>query len=139
MLVGGGADEAMLKTAAKGLDNVVFTGFVDNVGDHLAAFDVFILPSNKEGIGAILLDAMDLGLPVVASRVGGLPEIVHDGENGILIEPQRPDQLEVAILSLADSPETRRRYGEHGRELAKGYSASAMAEKYLALYRAATR
>ena len=72
----------MLKNAAAGLSNVMFTGFVDNVGDYLAAFDVFVLPSNREGIGSVLFDAMDRALPVVASRVGGVPDIVHDGENG---------------------------------------------------------
>ena len=100
MLVGGGDDEAMLKSLAAGLSNVTFTGFVNNVGDYLAAFDVFVLPSNREGIGSILLDAMDRGLPVIASRVGGVPDIVHDDDNGILIEAGSVDQLRAAILAL---------------------------------------
>jgi glycosyltransferase involved in cell wall biosynthesis len=135
MLVGGGDDEAMLRAAAAGLANVTFTGFVDNVGDYLASFDVFILPSNREGIGSILFDAMEAGLPVVASRVGGVPDIVHEGHNGILIDPARPDQLRAAILRLRADPELRRRLGSAGRELAKGFSAASMARKYLDLYR----
>jgi glycosyltransferase involved in cell wall biosynthesis len=135
MLVGGGDDEAMLKQLAAGLPNVTFTGFVDNVGDHLASFDVFVLPSNREGIGSILFDAMDRRLPVVASRVGGVPDIVHDGENGILIEAGRQDQLRAAILKLRADPDLRRRLGEGGRSFAAGFTAGAMARKYLELYR----
>jgi glycosyltransferase involved in cell wall biosynthesis len=134
MLVGGGEDEAMLKSAAAGLSNLTFTGFVDNVGDYLAAFDVFVLPSNREGIGSILFDAMERGLPVVASRVGGVPDIVHDGQNGLLIDPANPAQLRDAILRLRADPELRRAYGERGREFAKDFSSDAMCSKYLALY-----
>ena len=138
LLVGGGDDEAMLRDLAGDLDNVSFTGWVDNVGDHLAAFDLFILPSNKEGIGGILLDAMDRALPIIASRVGGLPEIVEDGQNGLLIDPRQPDQLEQAILRLYDDPDLRRTMGARGREFSRDFTAAAMAERYLDLYRQAT-
>ena len=135
VLVGGGSDEAMFRTLAAGLQNLAFTGFVDNVGDYLAAFDLFILPSNKEGIGGILLDAMDQGLAIVASRVGGVPEIVHDGENGILIEPARPDQLQAAILKLMGSPQLRQQFGDRGRQISRDYTATAMSRRYEALYK----
>jgi len=134
MLVGGGEDEALLKAAAAGLANVTFAGFVDNVGDYLAALDIFILPSNREGIGSILLDAMEQALPVVASRVGGVPDIVHHGENGLLIDPASPEQLRDAILELREDPDLRRAYGERGREFAKDFTGEAMWRKYLALY-----
>jgi glycosyltransferase involved in cell wall biosynthesis len=134
LLVGGGDDEALLRSAAAGLTNVSFTGFVDNVGDHLAALDVFILPSNREGIGSILFDAMEQRLPVVASRVGGVPDIVHHGENGLLIEPARPDQLRAAILELRESPERRRDFGNRGHEFAKQFTAEVMCRKYVELY-----
>jgi glycosyltransferase involved in cell wall biosynthesis len=136
VLVGGGKDEAMLRESARGLRNVTFVGFVDNVADYLAAFDVFVLPSNREGIGSILFDAMDRSLPIVASRVGGVPDIVHDGVNGILIDPARPDQLRAAVLRLRADADLRRRLGANGYEQAKGFTAAAMAEKYLAFYRA---
>lgn len=134
MLVGGGEDERMLKAAAAGLSNLTFTGFVNNVGDFLASFDVFVLPSNREGIGSILLDAMEQALPVVASRVGGVPDIVHHGKNGLLIEPANPEQLRDAILVLRGNEALRRQYGESGREFAKDYTAEAMWRKYLAVY-----
>lgn len=139
LLVGGGGDEVMLRSLAKGLSNVSFIGFVDNVGDYLGAFDVFILPSNKEGIGGILLDAMDKGLPVVASRVGGLPEIVSDGQNGLLIDPGRPDQLQAAVLRLAESDELRQQLGSCGRKFARDFTAAAMAANYLQLYESILR
>jgi glycosyltransferase involved in cell wall biosynthesis len=135
LLVGGGNDEAMLRELTGDLGNVSFTGWVDNVGDHLAASDLFILPSNKEGIGGILLDAMDRALPIIASRVGGLPEIVRDGENGILIDPRSPDQLEAAILRLYGDPDLRRAMGARGREFSRDFTADAMAQQYLELYR----
>jgi len=135
VLVGGGQDEAMLRSAAAGLSNLTFTGFVDNVGDYLAAFDIFILPSNREGIGSILFDAMEQRLPVIASRVGGVPDIVHDGENGLLIDPASPAQLRDAILELKTNAELRRVYGDRGRELAKDFSSAAMCSKYYALYK----
>jgi glycosyltransferase involved in cell wall biosynthesis len=136
LLVGGGDDEAMLKAAAAGLSNLAFTGHVENVGDYLAALDVFILPSNREGIGSILLDAMERGLPVIASRVGGVPDIVHHGENGLLIDPARPEQLRDAILELRAAPDRRRALGARGREFAKDFTAEIMWRKYLGLYEA---
>lgn len=135
VLVGGGKDQAALQQLADGLTNLSFTGFVHDVADYLAAFDVFILPSNREGIGSILFDAMDQGLPVVASRVGGVPDIVHDRENGILIDAASPDQLRAAILRLRDSIELRHALGARGREVARRYTAAAMGDKYLELYR----
>jgi len=135
LLVGGGEDETMLKEMAAGLSNLTFVGFVENVGDFLAAFDVFILPSRKEGIGGILLDAMEQRLPVIASNVGGVAEIVKDGENGILIEAARPDQLQAAILHLCREPQLRLEMGERGSLVAKHFTASVMCEKYLKIYR----
>lgn len=134
MLVGGGDDEKMLKAAAAGLSNVTFTGFVNNVGDFLAAFDIFILPSNREGVGSILLDAMEQSLPVIASRVGGVPDIVHHGDNGLLIEPASPNELRDAILTLRADAALRRDCGARGRQFAKDFTAEAMWRKYLALY-----
>ena len=137
LLVGGGDDETMLRDLSGDLPNISFEGWSDKVGDYLAAFDLFILPSNKEGIGGILLDAMDRALPLIASRVGGLPEIVRDGDNGLLIDPGSPDQLEQAILRLYQNPDLRRSMGARGREFSRDFTADAMAARYLELYRQA--
>ncbi len=137
LLVGGGSDEAMLKASAAALTNLEFEGFVDNVGDYLAAFDLFILPSNREGIGSILLDAMQQRVPVIASRVGGVPAIVRDGETGVLIEPARPDQLKDAIARLRAAPELRCALGDAGFELSERFKPETMCCNYLKLYTAA--
>ena len=134
LLIGGGSDEDWLRGEARDLGNLSFVGFVNNVGDYLSILDVFILPSNIEGIGGVLLDAMQFGLPVVASRVGGLPEIVHDGENGFLIQPHNPQQINEAILRLHDDRHLRQAMGAHGKEFVSNFTPDKMAGKYLELY-----
>lgn len=134
VLVGDGPDEGTLRALADGVGNVTFTGFVDNVGDYLESFDVFILPSRKEGIGSILLDAMQHSLPVIASRVGGVPEVVKHRDNGLLIDPERPDQLAEAIVEMYRQPALRHEYGRRGESIASRYTAGVMCGKYMALY-----
>jgi glycosyltransferase involved in cell wall biosynthesis len=137
VLVGGGEDEARLRECVTGraLSNISFTGFVDNVGDYLAAFDVFILPSNFEALGSVLLDAMDQSLPIVASRVGGIPTLIHDDETGLLIEPRRSDQLAESILRLHADRDLMRRLGAAAQILAREHTPESMCDSYIALYR----
>jgi glycosyltransferase involved in cell wall biosynthesis len=135
LLVGGGRDEAWLKSLAAGLDNVRFTGFVTNVGDYLSALDIFMLPSMNEGLGGIVLDAMQFGLPVIASRVGGLPEVVSDGRSGLLVPPADVAALKGAIVALAGDPGLRARMGAEGRSIAEGFAPARMAAQYADLYR----
>lgn len=134
ILVGGGDDEEMLREKAGAARNLTFTGFVENVGDYLAAFDLFVLPSNREGIGSILFDAMEQQLAIVASRVGGVPDIVHHNENGLLVEPRSPDELYDAIVRLWDDTLLRAKFGAAGRLIAAGFTAGAMCDKYLDIY-----
>jgi glycosyltransferase involved in cell wall biosynthesis len=136
VLVGGGEHEVELKAVAKALGNVVLTGFVDNVGDYLAAFDVFAFPSRGEGLGSILLDAMEFGLPIVATAVGGVPSIVRDGENGILVQPESPTELARGIERLIDSAALRSSMGDAGKRISADYTAEQMCARYLALYHA---
>jgi len=95
---------------------VIFTGFQQDVVRHEAALDVFCLPSLKEGLSLAALEAMALGKPVVASRVGGTPEVVADGETGLLVEPANPEALAGALASLLRHPERARRMGDAGRK-----------------------
>src|SRR5690606_19020446 len=87
VLVGNGKDRARFRRSASGLSNIEFAGYVDNVSVYLASFDVFVYPSLREGLGLSLLVAMHFGLPIVASRVRGIPEIVEDRKNVLLIPP----------------------------------------------------
>jgi glycosyltransferase involved in cell wall biosynthesis len=135
VLLGDGKDEAWLKKETDGLPNLSFEGYVQNVGDWLGAFDLFVFPSLHEGLGSTLLDAMSFGLPIVATRVDGIPDIVHDGENGLLVPPADDAALAQAMARLAADPGLRERLGASGRRIAADYTPERMAERYLALYR----
>ncbi|MEO1247471.1 MAG: glycosyltransferase family 4 protein [Pseudomonadota bacterium] len=136
VLCGDGRDEGSLKAEAAGLGNLSFAGFVNNVGDYLASFSAFVFPSNFEAMGSSLLDAMHFGLPIVASRTGGITEIVEDRVNGLLISPGDSDALLASLDAVLSDPETSERMSRANRVKAKRYDASAMANAYLAEYRA---
>jgi glycosyltransferase involved in cell wall biosynthesis len=118
VLVGEGEDERSLRSevAAAGVgSSVVFAGFRRDIADCLAAFDVFVLPSHLEGMGTSLLDALAAGKPVVASAVGGIPEIVAHGETGLLVPPRSPTEIAAAILLLLSDDAYARSLAERGR------------------------
>jgi glycosyltransferase involved in cell wall biosynthesis len=135
LMVGGGRDEPALREEAQGLRRVHFAGQVEDVGNYLAAFDIFLYPSRHEGLGSILLDAMAFGLPVVATRVGGVPEIVQHGVNGLLCEVDDIAGLTAALLTLRADPDLRRRMARANRERAMSFSPRVMTERYMQIYR----
>ncbi|HXK59606.1 MAG TPA: glycosyltransferase family 4 protein [Acidobacteriota bacterium] len=94
---------------------VNFTGFRSDCEGLMKQFDVFCLPSRSEGLSSAILAAMANSLPVVATNVGGIPELVVDGETGILVEPDNPSELAAALSRLLASRELRRRLGQQGR------------------------
>lgn len=119
-------------------NNLIFTGPMptDELVKHYAGADVFVLPSYYEGQGLVLLESMACETPVVATNVGGIPEIVTDGENGLLVEPKKPEQLADAILKIIDDTELRTKLGKNGRETAvKNYDWKIIAEKMEKIYR----
>lgn len=95
-------------------DRVVFAGMRKDVPRLLAASDVFVLPTLTEALPTVLAEAMAARLPIVASRVGGIPEMVSDGQNGIMVEPQDPSGLADACLQLLGHPERRAAMGGEG-------------------------
>ncbi len=133
LLVGDGRDRDRLHAAAAGLTNIEFAGWVDDVGNYLGAFDLFVFPSRHEAMGSVVLDAMDAGLPIVASRVGGLPEFVS-GDIGVLVPPGDVDAFAAAVLGLADRPQRRAEMGEAARAQAARYTSTRMVQSYLRLY-----
>lgn len=136
VLVGGGNDEAMLREAARGMENqVILAGHVDNVGDYLTAFDVMAHPSVHEGLGSTLLDAMSLGLPIVASNVDGIPEIVTHEQQGLLTPPRDPVALAAALRRLRQNPAFAEQMGAAGHARATDYKPDVMADRYMAWYR----
>ena len=135
VLVGHGKDREKFRHTATGLRNIEFAGFVENVADYLARFDVFIYPSLREGLGSSLLDAMHFGLPIVASRVGGIPEIVEDQVNGLLIPPESPRDLVAAIERVVADAALRDSMRQENRNKAAQFSAARMASSYESIYR----
>jgi glycosyltransferase involved in cell wall biosynthesis len=138
LIVGDGPEMAHLKSLAKELgmaERVMFTGHRDDVYDLMAAMDVFVLPSLSEGIPMVLLEAMALGTPIVASRVGGVPEIVEHEATGLLLPPGDPTALSDSCLrvisdqNLADALRTRAR-----EKVVREHSAALMAQQVFALY-----
>jgi len=114
---------------------VLLLGEVGDVAGLLARGRLFVLPSRSEGISLTLLEAMARGLPVVATRVGGTPEVVVDGETGLLVPPGDPAALADAVLRLQRDPEAGRRMGEAGRpRVERIFDVRRMVAEYEALY-----
>ncbi len=114
----GGRYEAELRTAASEAgvaDRVVFAGFRPDASDLIGAFDVLALPSWTEGMPLVTLEAMARGVPVVATAVGGIPEVVVDGTTGLLVPLRDPQALAAALRALTDDPARARVMGEAGR------------------------
>ncbi|HVQ16892.1 MAG TPA: glycosyltransferase [Vicinamibacterales bacterium] len=122
-LVGDGPLRAEVEAAIRQLrlsDAVRVLGNVDDVGATLRGASFFVLASTSEGISLTLLEAMATGLPVVATRVGGTPEVVSHGETGLLVPPRSPEQLAHAMLWLSRRPDIRRRMGCESRRRVEG-------------------
>jgi phosphatidylinositol alpha-1,6-mannosyltransferase len=120
-IVGTGSDQERLQLLARELgvgDHVSFRGFVpdEELAGVYAACDVFVLPSKQEGLGIVYLEAMAHAKPVVAARAGGVPEVVIDGQTGLLVEYGDIEALAGAILMLLDDAALRTRLGHAGRE-----------------------
>ncbi len=140
VLVGDGPERRALEELASELgvgDRVHFVGWLPHARarDYLTSFDVFALPSRLESFSLVLLEAGLAGLPVVACRVGGIPEVVADGESGLLVEPNDLPGLVNALLTLINAPDLRESFGARGRLRALAFSPDEMARRYETLYR----
>jgi len=119
------------KIASLGLkDRFILTGWRDDVRRMISAFDILVLASLNEAVGIVLIEAQAEGVPVVATNVGGIPEIIKDGETGILVKPADPEELARAIAGLLSDDRKRAAMSEAGREWVKGrFEARAMADE----------
>ncbi|MEW6750748.1 MAG: glycosyltransferase family 4 protein [Candidatus Latescibacterota bacterium] len=137
LLVGEGEDRPRLEAQARQLGlagQAVLTGWRAQVGPLLRAMDVFALPSRNEGMGKALVEAMHCGLAVVATAVGGVPEVVEAERSGLLVPAGSPAELAGAVLRLALDPELRRTLGEAARQRAAAYGVEPMVEQIERLY-----
>ncbi|GAB4185795.1 MAG: hypothetical protein Kow00108_23220 [Calditrichia bacterium] len=119
VLVGSGPDEMMLKEMvnSSGIqDHVIFTGFSSAVPEDMAGFDIGVLPSFSEGFPNVLIEMMSLGLPVIATKVGGIPEAIRHGENGLLFEPGDAKELAKLIDQLITHKEVRDILGKEAKQ-----------------------
>ena len=118
-MVGDGPDREQLERRAHELGVVrdtLFLGYQEDVAPFYAAFDALVLPSSNEGTPVSAIEALAAGRPVVATRVGGVPDVVQEGEDGFLVEPGATDELADRLAQLARDPALRERMGRVGRE-----------------------
>jgi glycosyltransferase involved in cell wall biosynthesis len=138
MIVGGGRLERELKDYASRLgvaESIIFAGFRDDVGNCLDALDVFVLPSDMEGLNNSIVEAMMMGKPVAATNVGGIPEIVKHGETGLLVPPGNPAMLADAVIELLHNPDKASKLASAGREYAMHHlTADKMVERTISVY-----
>jgi glycosyltransferase involved in cell wall biosynthesis len=133
----GGAFQDALEHESErlGIRERVEFGFREDVPALLETLDVVALPSWTEGLPIVLLEAMAHGRPVVATPVGGTPELVTDGETGLLVPPRDPEALAEALRRVLDDPDLARRLGEAGRaRVAERFTAAEQARRILAIY-----
>jgi len=141
VLIGDGPDVTAVRCEAERLgvlDRVFFIGVVDHIASLLAAADLFLLPSSTESFGLAALEAMASGVPVIASNVGGLPEVVEDGVTGHLVPVGDVERMAARAIEILSNPQTRRVMGEAGRRRAtECFHYSVLVPQYEAIYRRA--
>ena len=121
LVVGSGDDRERLEALAGELgvsSQVIFAGMRDDIPELVAASDVFVLPTLTEALPTVLAEAAAIGKPIVASAVGGVPEMVEDGETGLLVPPADTEALAAACGRLLANPALRQRMGQAARSLA---------------------
>jgi sugar transferase (PEP-CTERM/EpsH1 system associated) len=138
LLVGDGSERPALEKLASDIgirDRMVLTGFNEDIPRLLRAMDIFALSSVSEGLPIAVLEAMCARLPVVATNVGALPELVTGGVSGLLVEPRAPQQLAEKLAILVNDPELSRSFGASGRcKIEQNYSLDLMLRRYTDLY-----
>ena len=136
--LGDGAERSLLEARVEeaGLkERFLFLGFQKVVAPFFHLFDIYVQPSFFEGLGTSIMDAQTLGLPVIGSRVGGIPELVVDGLNGFLVEPGDEEGFGLRICEMLESPKLRSEFGDAARQSITSFSVSECVKKSLELYK----
>ena len=137
-MVGDGPDRERLEQLAHDLGiarSTFFVGYQEDVAGYYRLFDAFLLPSVNEGTPVSAIEALASGTPVVATRVGGVPDVVRDGVDGFLVEPGDTEAAAERLAELARDPVLRKRLGEAGREVRARYSVARLVDDVDRLYR----
>jgi len=127
LVVGEGRERKKLEKLIKKYyleDDFFLAGAIPNAYKYLKAFDIFVLPSVKEGFPWTILEAMVAEIPIIATKVGGVPEILEDsstgsGQAGIIVEPKNPKQLAEAIQKLIENPDLRKKFSQKAKRRVK--------------------
>ena len=135
VLIGDGKDESELKERASYLPNVSLTGWLANLQICYATMDVFLFPSQRGALGSAMLEAMSYHLPIVASNIGGIPEIVRHGREGILCGTNDRRGFQDALLAIYSDANLRKRLGDAAWARARQFSPERMAAEYTRVYR----
>lgn len=138
VMAGDGPERAAVKHRAKVLnveDHAIFVGKKSNIADYLGVSDIFLLPSELESFGLAALEAQACELPVVATRIGGIPEVVNDGESGFLSDIGDVEKMAADTLRLLQDDDMRASFGRRGREISvQRYSTDVIIPQYIAFY-----
>lgn len=135
LIIGTGPEEAQLQTQSVSVPGVQFTGQVNNALSYLQAADLFVLPSATEGLSNSLLEALSSGLPVLATSVGGTPDVISHGVNGYLIPPDDLSALKMGLMTLLADVTLRAHLGREGRQrILMDFSLDSVAMRLDALY-----
>jgi glycosyltransferase involved in cell wall biosynthesis len=138
VIVGEGALKRKLKTLAKKVkieNSVIFVGFREDIPEILDDFDIFVLSSVREGIPLVLLEALAKAKPVVSFEVGGIPEVITNGETGILVQARNYKSLAENVVSLLNKPQLAKKIAKKGQErVKKDFNLEAMTDKYQEIY-----
>ena len=134
VLVGEGRDFELFKKLTASLDNISLVGQVENLGSYLKAFDIFLFPSRHEGLGSILLDALDFGLPIIATDIGGIPEIIESDVNGFLVKPDAVDDICENILGFYTDRALMEQMTQKNIEKSQSYTVGSMTDEYVQIY-----
>ncbi|BFM49355.1 glycosyltransferase family 4 protein [Marinomonas sp. THO17] len=133
---GDGTDKEELHQLSKENQNISWMGFKENIGDYLPFLDLFAFPSRNEGLGSTLLDVMQAEVPIIASNIGGIPDIIKHQYTGILVEVNDAHALKDAILDLKNDNAARAKLLSNAKRFVVDYHPNKMAEKYLKIYKA---
>jgi glycosyltransferase involved in cell wall biosynthesis len=141
-VVGDGPDKSAFEELARSLGcggNVVFTGFIRDPRPYLAQSDIFVLASRKDPSPLVIPEAREAGCAIVATRVDGIPEALDGGGAGILVEPQKPQELGQVLARLLSDPNERMRLAHKAQENLESLQLSRTVSETLAIYAEARR
>lgn len=120
-------------------DNFQLAGYVEDNQSFLNSIDIFVLPSREEGLGSVLIEAMNFGLPLVGTNAGGIEELIENGYNGFVVPKENPEKLADAILRLASDKNMIKEFSKNSLDKAKNFTSEIMAKETLEVYERAVK